>query len=117
MNDPKQDDPLKELEARLRKARGERPVDAEQAESDELSRNALGMAFRIGIELVVALVIGAGGGLMLDRWLGTAPWLLILGLFLGMGAGIMNVYRAVSGLDYAPGYRRPGETATKDRQE
>ena len=45
----------------------------------------------------------------LDRWLGTTPWGLIGMFFLGAGAGIVNVYRAVNGIGYAPGYRKqPG---------
>jgi ATP synthase protein I len=30
---------------------------------------------------------------MADRWLGTKPWLLIVGFLLGCGAALMNVIR------------------------
>ena len=56
----------------------------------------LGFGFRIGIELVSALVVGVGIGWLLDRWLGTQPWLLLLFFLLGSVAGVMNVYRTVS---------------------
>jgi ATP synthase protein I len=55
--------------------------------------NALGMAFKILTELVVGVVVGGGMGWALDRWLGTAPWLLILFLLLGFAAGMSNVVR------------------------
>jgi len=50
-----------------------------------------------------------GAGWLLDRWLGTKPWLMIVFFFLGAAAGIMNVYRAVNGLGLAAGYKRPDE--------
>lgn len=53
------------------------------------------------------MVVGVGGGIVLDRWLGTAPWGLIVLFFLGAGAGVLNVYRTVTGVGYAVGYRRP----------
>jgi ATP synthase protein I len=53
-----------------------------------------GFAFRIGVELVSALLVGAGIGWLLDRWLGTTPFLLLLFFFLGAAAGILNVFRA-----------------------
>src|SRR5579875_3733248 len=61
------------------------------------SQNALGLAFRISLELVVAVVVGAGIGWALDRWLGTRPWGMIVLFFLGIGAGLVNVYRAFTG--------------------
>jgi ATP synthase protein I len=70
------------------------------------SQSALGLAFRISLELVVAVVIGVGIGWALDRWLGTAPWGMIILFFLGVAAGMVNVYRAISGMGMAVGYRR-----------
>lgn len=70
------------------------------------------MAFRIGVDLVAAMILGVGGGLLLDRWLGTAPWGLVAMFFAGAAAGILNVYRAVNGLGYGAGYRRDDNDAT-----
>jgi ATP synthase protein I len=47
----------------------------------------------VGFAFVLAIVIGFGGGYLLDTWLGTSPWLSFLGFFLGLAAGIVNVYR------------------------
>ena len=39
-------------------------------------------------EFLAALLTWGGIGYLVDRWLGTAPWLLIAGLVLGNGLGI-----------------------------
>jgi ATP synthase protein I len=56
---------------------------------------ALGELSSIGMALVVATVIGLGGGYYLDRWLGTMPWLTLVGLGLGIAAGFVNLFRSV----------------------
>lgn len=55
---------------------------------------AMGMAFRLGAEMVVGIAIGGAIGWTLDVWLGTAPGFLIVFLLLGCGAGILNAIRA-----------------------
>ena len=47
-----------------------------------------------GVEFAVALGLGAAGGYGLDRWLGTSPWLLIVGVFLGFAVGLFILVRA-----------------------
>ncbi len=107
--EPDQTEPLQELDARLRRARGD---DAAKTEPDSASAEMMSgyaMAFRIGTELVAALIVGVGIGLLLDKWLETAPLFLVVFFFLGAGAGILNVYRAASSIGLAPGYRPPGK--------
>src|SRR6201995_344529 len=72
-------------------------------------QQGIGFGFRIGIELVVAIGLSTGLGWAIDRWLGTRPWGIIVLFFLGVAAGMLNVYRAVSGIDTPAGYRRSGE--------
>lgn len=72
------------------------------------NQNALSLAFRIGLELVVAVVIGVLIGWALDRWLGTRPWGTIVFFFLGVATGMVNVWRAISGMGMAIGYRQRG---------
>ncbi len=55
----------------------------------------LGTLGSVGLSFVIALVLGAWGGHTLDRWLGTR-WFMILGVFVGFAAGVLNVYRIVS---------------------
>ncbi len=45
---------------------------------------------------VVALGLGYWFGKTLDRWFGTAPWLLWLFVAFGFVAGVLNVYRTMS---------------------
>jgi F0F1-type ATP synthase assembly protein I len=55
----------------------------------------VGQLSTVGFAFVLAIVIGFGGGHLLDGWLGTGPWLSFLGFFLGLAAGILNVYRVM----------------------
>lgn len=82
------------LDARLAEVRAARDADVVRAEASRTAGTAMGIGFRIGIELVVGVCIGAGGGFALDRWLHTAPWLMIVGLLLGFAAGLRNVFRS-----------------------
>jgi ATP synthase protein I len=107
MSDEEPRHSLEELDARLKKAReGQDARDAGSGGYDRASQRPMAIAFRIGSELVAAMIVGVGGGLLLDRWLGTAPWGMIVMFFLGSAAGILNVYRAINGLGIAPGYGR-----------
>jgi len=53
---------------------------------------AVGIASGLGCSVVVSLLLCAGGGILLDRWLGTAPILLFVGLVLGLGAAGYSLY-------------------------
>lgn len=47
----------------------------------------------LGISMVVAVLIGVGIGLMLKNFF-DIPWLLWVGVFIGVSAAILNVYKA-----------------------
>jgi F0F1-type ATP synthase assembly protein I len=47
----------------------------------------------VGIELSISTVIGLLGGQWLDGKLDTAPWLMIVGLVLGVTAGFRSLIR------------------------
>jgi ATP synthase protein I len=102
-------DSLRDLGQRVDKARGGRGRPASSTPSDDSgvsdARAALSVGLRIGLELVVAVAVGVAIGWALDRWLGTRPWAMLVFLFLGIGAGMLNVYRAVSGMGMAMGYK------------
>jgi ATP synthase protein I len=55
----------------------------------------VGALSTIGFAFVLAIVIGFGFGYFLDSRLGTSPWLSILFFFLGLAAGVLNVYRTM----------------------
>ena len=53
----------------------------------------LGYVSTIGISMAAAIGIGAWLGLYLDKKFGTEPWLLLVGLGLGVAAAFRNLYR------------------------
>lgn len=59
----------------------------------------VGVLSGVGLTLVISTVLGLYGGLALDRWLGTSPWLMLVGLLLGIAAGFLNLFRAVGMFD------------------
>jgi ATP synthase protein I len=79
------------LEERLRAAR-----DAETARTNTTARKPR-TGYNQGARILTELIAGpAGGGIvgwLLDRWLGTSPWLLLVMLFLGFGVAVRNIYR------------------------
>ena len=56
----------------------------------------MGNAFKLGTELVAAVVVGTIIGFILDSWFDTKPWLIIIFFFLGAAAGMLNVIRAAN---------------------
>jgi ATP synthase protein I len=81
---------LKDFERRLEQTR-QAQAPAETSRSEEGS--ALGLATRAITELVVGIAVAMGVGWLLDRWLGTKPWLMLIFLPFGFAAGVMNVMR------------------------
>ena len=53
----------------------------------------MGNAFKLSTEFVAAVVVGTIIGFILDSWLGTKPWLIIIFFFLGSAAGMLNVIK------------------------
>ena len=95
------------LEERLRAARGRHGLDATPSAGNRspgsFGGSALGIGLRVGVELVSALVVAVGIGWALDHWLHTMPLFLIVFLFLGGAAGVLNVWRI-----FAPSQTPPG---------
>ncbi|MEM7446161.1 MAG: AtpZ/AtpI family protein [Pseudomonadota bacterium] len=93
-------------EAKAKQARGR------GAQKGSLERSE-GMAagFRVAVELTAALVVGGGIGYVLDRWLGTQPWLLIVFFMVGAAAGFLTIYRTGQELDARARQRREAEAA------
>ena len=97
MADERKPTSLEELDARVTaaKAAHERRPGAERPDGGGAPpTSGLGIAVRIGTELVAALAVGVGVGYGLDLWLGTKPWLMVVFFFLGSATGMYNVYRA-----------------------
>jgi len=70
-----------------------KPEDDQQ----EVNRKT-GLAYAAALSLFAAVLAGLIVGWLLDRWLGTWPWLLVVGLVLGSVAGFYEFIRATSKL-------------------
>jgi ATP synthase protein I len=62
------------------------------------SWSGAGSYANLGGTLVASVTLGLAGGYWADRWLGTAPWLLLVGLGLGIAAAAVTFYRAIKAL-------------------
>ena len=57
-----------------------------------------GLAYAAGFSLFSAVVGGLIAGWLMDRWLGTGPWLLVAGIVLGAVVGFYQFIRVSSRL-------------------
>ena len=79
--------------------------------SDRRWVRQVGVLSGVGLTLVISTVLGLWGGYVLDRWLGSAPWLMLVGLLLGIASGFVNLFRA-AGI-----FAREGRQAESDRSD
>jgi ATP synthase protein I len=85
---------LRELGERLGQHHPGRPSDSEPGQRQTADPSAMARGFRLSTEFVAGILVGAGIGWLLDRWLGTSPLGMIVFLLLGFAAGVLNVVRA-----------------------
>ena len=81
-------DRLRALEARLAKVKG-KPVEAKASTVQGFSQGEV--AWRMVIELVTGMVLGAGLGYGLDALFGTLPIFLIIFSLIGFAAGVKTM--------------------------
>lgn len=110
-NDPFQDFDKRLSEATHKKA-GQKS-EKQDFESRE-SKSSMGIAFRIGIEMVSGVIVGGGLGLLIDHYFGTSPWGMIIFFFLGCAAGILNVYKATQRINRPVGLKEQDKTDKSD---
>lgn len=91
MPDPADKRDLDTFEARLEAARARHVPEPRQVVVSALARGT-----RHAFEIAVTTLVGAGIGWMLDRWLDTGPWLFLLFLLMGIGAGFWSLIKAVN---------------------
>ena len=66
-----------------------------------MSKRGIGLALRLmglGWYIALSIVLGTGGGLWLDRRLGTIPLFTLLGVVVGSGVAFYGVYRMIAPL-------------------
>jgi ATP synthase protein I len=64
--------------------------------SDADQNRKSGFAYAAGLVLFAAVASFCALGWFLDKWLGTDPWLLIVGIVIGSAAGLYEFVRISS---------------------
>ena len=65
---------------------------------DKEPRSSIGTAFKMSTELVSAVAVGTIIGFILDKTFGTKPWLILIFFFVGVIAGIVNVFKSAKNM-------------------
>ena len=82
---------LKNIATRLESAKKKIKI----FESNNKGSNAasFGKAMKISTEFVASVIVGTTIGFLFDSWFDTKPLLIILFFFMGVAAGILNVFK------------------------
>ena len=68
----------------------------------------------LGMQMALTMVFFVVVGYFLDRWLGTAPWLLLLGAVLGMVSIFIHLFRLVADLNKKSEARRQAREKARE---
>ena len=88
----------------------------ETVKSDDVSRKGYSQALKISSEFISAIVVGGLLGYLLDFFLPTKPWGLIIFVLLGFCAGVLNVLRTTGKVSSPHPVDRIGMRGNKDGQ-
>ena len=120
MSDSQDPKSFSDLDRRIAKVRDEAGLNKSDRGSEDAPANMMGMAYRVSIELVVALVICTAIGWGLDTLFGWTPWAMLVGLFVGAAAGINNAAKVAMRMDAkaleALQANRPGKAGEADNK-
>ena len=83
---------LKEISTRLEIAK--KKISKNQKKNEGSNAASLGNALKISTELVAAVAVGTTIGFLLDGWFDIKPLLTICFFFMGVAAGILNVFKS-----------------------
>ena len=124
---------LSTLGERLKQARQTQKGPATQGTRLRGEASGFGQAMRIGAELISGLVVGTLLGWLFDRWFDTKPFLMIVFIFLGGAAGMLNVFRTAmsmaaeaqcgpavgpeNGAESRPSGAANGDSSTKEHEK
>lgn len=56
-----------------------------------------GLAFDLAFRLGIAVILGLGGGLLLDNWLRTSPIFTLIGMVVGIAAAMYTIWDVARG--------------------
>lgn len=74
-------------------------IDPVERERRARQNRKLSLLFTVGMMFPCSIAVGLVIGWLLDRLLGTEPWLLMLFALFGVAAGFVNLYRVVAKFD------------------
>ena len=83
---------FKEISTRLKIAK--KKIDKSTIKNKGSNAASLGKALKISTELVASVFVGSIIGFFLDNWFDTKPFLTICFFFIGVAAGILNVFKS-----------------------
>ena len=84
---PEEPDKLKELSEKILLAQG-KEIDIKEHSTNKKN---VSYVWRMVLELVIGMVLGFGIGFSLDKWLSTAPLMMIIMSLFGFAAGIRTM--------------------------
>lgn len=90
-----------DLAERIRRAQASEGVGRASQGNPAKDMSGWNRGMRLGSEFIAAVLVGAGIGYLLDLWLKTGPWLLLVFLLVGFAAGVLNVTRAAAEMNRA----------------
>lgn len=85
---------LDDLQAKIDKIKKPESGDSEASYGTDMGR-----AMRLIVDLMAGVIMGVGAGYFMDKWLTTQPLFMIIGLLLGMAAGVKNMLRSAELID------------------
>lgn len=107
---------LEELEAKIKKAKGEDPATLQKKQAAKVDTESR-QGVQAGLELVAAIGVSTAMGYGLDQWLETKPLFLIIFLLLGIATGFYNVYRISQNLGTAVGVKPDDSLLHEDKKD
>jgi ATP synthase protein I len=105
-DDDKRPPTLEDVGARLKAMQDAVADKKETAKEAEESAQGVGVGFRIGIELVAGVLVGAALGWFIDDKLNTKPIFMLALIAVGFAASVLSVLRILKNLDQAVGLGR-----------
>ena len=69
------------------------------SKNPQKNKSGISFGFRLGVEIVAALIVGVSIGIIVDKYMNTKPFGLIIFFILGELAGFLNIYRVMRRLE------------------
>jgi F0F1-type ATP synthase assembly protein I len=105
---PIHQDPSSGEEREIARKRDELLANARRSVEGEKGDGSGSALMGLGLQFVIVILVCLYAGMWLDRKLGTAPWMLVLGVVVGASAGFYSMYHVLMEENRkAKGARRP----------